>query len=152
MPHQCLWKWGEELAAQRGAEQLNQQHQLQAPPVPPFPTSLLGTPAWPAPQDSAGGSWGLGCSRAPDSPEDSILLGWLLGRLAGFGDHVSDFLQAVCQVPELVAAALGGEDQLSQPVDLVLMLQETRAEPAFPRGKAWKRLRRKEERKGPALP
>lgn len=77
----------------------------------------------------------MGVLLAPDSPERSIFSRWLPGRLAGFSDHVPDFLQAICQISELIAAAFGGEDQLSQPVDLIFMLQETKAKPEFYRVK-----------------
>lgn len=88
----------------------------------------------------------MGRSRAPDSSEDSIFFGWLLGRLAGFSDHVSNFLQAICQISELIAAAFGGEYQLSQPVDLIFILQETKAKPEFYRVKVEKRLRHKKKK------
>lgn len=89
-------------------------------PVPPLTTQL--EEAW-------------GVFLAPDPPECSIFFRWLLGRLAGFSDHVSNFLQAICQISELIAAAFRGEDQLSQPVDLIFMLQETKAKPEFYRVK-----------------
>lgn len=90
--------------------------------LPPFFPSAT-------PQDSVGRS--LGRFLVPDSLEYSIFFGWLLGRLAGFGDHVSNFLQAICQISELVAAAFRGEYQLSQLVDLVFILQEAKAKPEF---------------------
>lgn len=77
----------------------------------------------------------------PDSPEYSIFFGWLHGHLAGFSNHVSSFLQAICQISELIAAAFRGEYQLSRPVDLIFMLQRTKAKPEFYRVEARKWLR-----------
>ena len=51
----------------------------------------------------------------------SIFFGWLCGWLAGLGNHVSNFLEAICQVSELIAAAFRREDQLSRPVDLTFV-------------------------------
>lgn len=105
-------------------------------PILPLSTYLLGGPGlgpahfFPgtAPHHSVGRS--LGRFLVPDSPQYSIFFGWLLGRLAGFGDHVSNFLQAICQVSELIAAAFRGEYQLSQLVDLIFILQEAKQSPS----------------------
>ena len=61
----------------------------------------------------------------------SIFFGWLCGWLAGLGNHVSNFLEAICQVSELIAAAFRREDQLSRPVDLIFVLRRTKAKPKF---------------------
>lgn len=58
----------------------------------------------------------------PESLKLSIFFGWLLGHLTGLGNHVSNFLQAFCQIAELISAALGGKYQLSCLVDLIFML------------------------------
>lgn len=49
----------------------------------------------------------------PDPVQYSIFFGWLLSRLVGLSNHVSNFLKTVCQISELIAAAFGGEYQFS---------------------------------------
>ena len=61
----------------------------------------------------------------------SIFFGRLRGWLAGLGNHVSNLLEAICQVSELIAAAFRREDQLSRPVDLIFVLRRTKAKPEF---------------------
>lgn len=57
----------------------------------------------------------------PEFLQCSIFFGRLRGWLAGLSNHVSNLLEATCQVSELTAAAFRGEDQLSRPVDLIFV-------------------------------
>lgn len=57
----------------------------------------------------------------PEFLKCSIFFGRLHGWLAGLGNHVSNLLEAICQVSELIAAAFRREDQLSRPVDLIFV-------------------------------
>lgn len=101
-PHsQCFSEQGKEPAARREAEQLNVQV-----PVPGLrsgqstPTLGGGGGALFHPLDSALTTFcpGLPLMRSsghflvPDSPQYGIFFGGLLGWLAGFSDHVSNFL------------------------------------------------------------
>ena len=57
----------------------------------------------------------------PEFLQCSSIFGRLRGWLAGLSNHVSNLLEATCQVSELIAAAFRGEDHLSRPVDLIFV-------------------------------